>query len=92
MNQLKPTTGYHFSEADLKFVLELAKVGSVHLLSSQVSLTSRKESSTLNLTFKDYGGTEGKSCDGLKLPDNWVIENIYSSGDVLSVLFGVKKD
>jgi hypothetical protein len=35
MNKLKPGTSYDFNEADLQFVLELAKVGHVHLLSNK---------------------------------------------------------
>lgn len=87
--KLKPNTTYRFSESDLKFVCELAKVGHVHLLSEQVSLITIATSGDLSLSFKDYG-TEGRECLGLKMPDNWVIEWVGAGDKFLKVTFGVK--
>ena len=79
--KLKPTTSYDFSKSDLDFVLEIAKVGHVHLLSNQVSLVVFKEhDSSIGMTFMDYGGGDDKKCIGLQLPDNWYLENIYAQG------------
>ena len=99
MVKLKPTTSYDFSKSDLEFVLELAKVGHVNLLSSQVTLVVFKEhESFCGMTFKDYGGGDLKKCEGLQLPENWVLEGVYAKGhhDIKGVLqlqmtFGVKK-
>ena len=86
---LNPSTNYAFSEADLKFVLELAKVGYVHLLSNQVSLLSNKGD---GLSFTHYSNDPDKKVDGLKLPDNWLVEGIYASDTVgVKVLFKVNK-
>lgn len=87
--KLKPNTSYRFSESDLKFVCELAKVGHVHILSEQVSLMSQSVSGDTSLSFKDYG-TGDRECLGLSLPDNWVIEWIGASDKFLKVTFGVK--
>lgn len=90
MKKLKPGTSYDFSEADLRFVIELAKVGHVHLLSKQVSLTKESgydESASIN--FTDIINKE--KCDGLQLPSNWVIEWIGCSKKGVCVTFGVKK-
>jgi hypothetical protein len=86
MYKLKPNTSYDFSEADLQFAMELAKVGFVNLSSSQVTLRSSK-----GLQFKDYGSDD--KCEGLVLPPNWAIESIYHSEESKSVgvLFSVKK-
>lgn len=87
---LKPTTQYIFSEADLQFILELAKVGHVNLLSSQVSFIALGSSSSKpHFSFKDYG-CEVK-CDGLQMPPNWVIEGIYTGENTLKITFGVSK-
>lgn len=85
--KLNPSTTYSFLKEDLDFVLELAKVGHVHLLSDQVTLLSEKN----GLSFKTYGNDSEKGCDGLKLPDNWFIEGIYTKGEQsLSITFRVK--
>lgn len=77
--KLKPTTSYDFTKADLEFVLELAKVGHVHLLSSQVSLCVFKDyDNSIGFSFVDYTGNE--KCNGLTLPSNWTIESIYATG------------
>lgn len=92
--KLKPSTSYEFSKSDLEFVLELAKVGHVHLLSNQVSLVSIKETgqSSSSLSFKEWTGSdESNKCDGMQLPSNWVIEYIGASDNKLHVTFGVKK-
>jgi hypothetical protein len=90
MKRLKPTTQFDFTNEDLQFVIELAKVGHVHLLSNQVSLISIKEyDETASLEFKDIMGKE--KCAGLQLPANWVIEWVGSSKNRLSITFGVKK-
>ena len=88
--KLKPTTQHSFTKQDLEFAMELAKVGHVHLLSNQITLTDVKgsSSSNLNLQFKEYGDN---GCDGMKLPDNWLIEEIYASERGLSITFGVIK-
>lgn len=98
---LKPTTSYDFSKEDLAFVLELAKVGHVHLLSNQVLLIEVNEPShhsSSSLTFKEYGGTDNKKCDGLVLPSNWVIEHISGIGhhqicgvQSIQITFGIKR-
>jgi hypothetical protein len=85
--KLKPTTRYTFSPADLEFVLELAKVGHVHLLSSQVSLTGFDGKW---FSFKDFGDSH-TTCNGLQLPPNWVIEWVGFSGDIIKITFGVAK-
>lgn len=83
---LKPHTVYGFSTSDLEFVLEIAKVGHVHLLSNQVSLLTDQ-----TFSFKEYGEEESKKCDGLKIPDNWAIEHIGKKDNYLYITFGVKK-
>lgn len=90
MKKLKPGTSYDFNEADLQFVVELAKVGHVHLLSNQVSLiTTREYDENASMEFKDIMSEE--KCDGLRLPHNWCIEWIGSSKKGISITFGVKK-
>lgn len=90
MEKLKPSTNYSFNENDLKFVVELAKVGHVHLLSNQVSLiTTNDYSEGAAMDFKDSMNEE--KCDGLRLPHNWCIEWIGSSKSKLHITFGVKK-
>jgi hypothetical protein len=87
---LKPTTNYRFSESDLQFVLELAKCGHVHLLSNQVSMIDvRSSGNRPNFTFKEYGITDMVGCEGLKMPENWVIEGIYTDDNSLNITFGV---
>lgn len=89
MIKLKPNTTYTHSQADLQFVLELAKVGHVHLLSSQVSLISEKRNS--EISFKDWGSVGEKECKGLKIPENWHIEYIGIVDEALHITFGVSK-
>lgn len=90
MEKLKPSTNYSFNENDLKFVVELAKVGHVHLLSNQVSLiTTNDYSEGAAMDFKDSMNEE--KCDGLRLPQNWCIEWIGSSKSKLHITFGIKK-
>ena len=90
MQNLKPKTQYHFSKEDLEFIIELVKVGYVHMLSSQVTLHSRK-----CIQFKEFSG-DNDGCDGLKLPENWIVEGIYGEpigqydADV-KITFGIKK-
>ena len=85
--KLQTKTDYIFSKEDLDFVLELAKVGGVNLLSSQVRLISEKE----GFSFKEYHN-DGGGCDGLKIPENWVIEFIGRKGENTAITFGVKKN
>jgi hypothetical protein len=89
--KLKPNTSYDFSKEDYEFVIELAKVGHVHLLSNQVALiTEPGYSESSSLTFKDNMGD--RKSPGLVLPPNWCIEWIGGSEKSLRVIFGVKKD
>jgi hypothetical protein len=86
--KLNPNTDYCFSEADYAFCIELAKVGHVHLLSCQVSLTSKG-----GISFIERVGE--KKVAGLTLPDNWCIEYIGSSPvdqhhAGITITFGVK--
>ncbi len=87
MQKLNPNCTYTFSEDDLKFVLELAKVGFVNLSSSQVVLVTRGSDKSIN--FKTHGGTQ--ECLGLILPDNWVIEYISATDHGIHITFGVLK-
>lgn len=88
--KLKPSTTFDFTDDDLLFVIELAKVGHVSLLSNQVSLISKPGySETNNLNFKDSMGKY--KCNGLQLPANWCIEWIGVNNNILHVTFGVKK-
>ena len=74
-NNFKPTCQYYFSDNDYKFIIQLAKVGSVHVLSKQVRLTS---CSNEQLTFLDYGdGNDDRACLGMTLPDGWIIEGVH---------------
>lgn len=84
--KLKPSVRYSFSKEDLEFALELAKVGQICLLSSQVCLQSTKNAPIL---FTDSAGET--VCDGLQLPSNWLIEGIYQDDQYISVTFGVRK-
>ncbi len=84
--KLKPNTRYRLSEADKAFVLELAKVGHVNLLTHQVSLRSSKKYGGSGLSFKETGGN---GCPGLVIPKNWVIEYIGTDDDILHVTFGI---
>lgn len=86
---LKPNTTYKFTDADKQFVLELAKVGHVSLLTSQVSLITKPDSHNPYLSFKEYGSNENDKCEGLKLPHNWVIEYISAKDNQISITFGV---
>jgi hypothetical protein len=82
--RLNPTTSYRFSHDDLDFVLELAKVGSVRLCSSQVTLLSDRDK---GFQFKQYADAD--KCIGLTMPSNWIIEGIYCSEKHISITFGV---
>jgi len=95
MKNLKPSTDYRLTEADWRFVCELAKVGYVHVLTNQVSLiaetTGRKDAHSIS--FVEYGGgDENRRCQGLKLPDHWLIEHISSSSERLSITFFIKPE
>lgn len=84
---------YDFSEADYAFIRELSKIGYVKLSSSQVTLLdpyagTKHEHS---FSFKKHAIGDGKSCKGLKLPDNWAIECISGSEEKLSITFAVSK-
>lgn len=81
---LKPNTSYDFSDEDLLFVIQLAKVGSVHTLSSQVVLTSKT-----SIEFKENVGEH--KCPGLRLPENWVIEYISAHEEQVHITFKVGK-
>ncbi len=83
--ELKKNTTYRLSKADKEFAMELAKIGHVHFLSDQVTLKAMSEKS---LSFKEYGE---KSCDGLVLPENWVIEFVGVVNGGVSITFGIKK-
>jgi hypothetical protein len=85
--KLKPSTTYNFSGKDLAFVNELAKIGYIHLCSSQVLLMSANERDGIN--FKDYGNETMGACEGLVLPENWNIEGIYHDEKFIKVTFGV---
>jgi hypothetical protein len=92
-NNFKDGTSYDYSQADYDFILQLSKVGYVHLLSSQVSFmderAGRRESH--GFSFKNYSINNNESCDGFKLPDNWLIEHISSDENKLSITFKVSK-
>lgn len=84
--KFKPSTSYRFTKEDMDFVLELSKIGYVKLLSCQVSLVSDDK----GLSFKEWSSSdESLRCDGLSLPDNWVIEGIWFRENGISVTFGV---
>lgn len=89
--RLKPSTSYTFTEADLEFVLELSKVGHVHLLSSQVELYLGKDIGSNGVSFVDGYGSDSK-CPGLTLPSGWVIEGIWYREKGVSVTFRVIHD
>lgn len=87
MKKLRPSTNYSFTREDLDFVLELAKVASVHLLSNQVSLMKRANyDENASLTFNDTR----EKCFGLQLPENWFIEWIGFSKGCLNMTFAVR--
>ena len=87
MINLKPTTSFTFTKDDLDYVLQLAKVGHVNLLSSQVSLITKDKS----FNFKVYNDDKNKECKGLTMPSNWCIEFIGTSENFICITFGVKK-
>lgn len=91
-NNFKPTCQYYFSDNDYKFIIQLAKVGSVHLLSRQVRLISHdKDTLTFLCHVKD--NDDDRNCLGMVLPDGWIIENIYVNAEGHSVVtFGVNRD
>jgi len=84
--KLKPSTIYDFSDEDLAVAIELAKIGSVRLLSNQVTLKSDKNA---GLLFKDSSENDNKKLEGLKLPQNWVIEWIGASDGCASITFRI---
>ncbi len=94
VNNFKDTCSYDFSKADYDFILELSKVGYVHLLGSQVAFmddrAGRKETNHI-FSFKNYSINKNEACDGFKLPDNWLIEYISSDENKLSITFKVSK-
>lgn len=93
-NNFKDSTSYDFSQADYDFILQLSKVGYVHCLSSQVVFmddrAGRRETNH-SFSFKNYSINNNESCDGFKLPDNWLIEHISSDENKLSITFKVSK-
>lgn len=94
MNNFKDSTSYDFSKSDYDFIIELSKVGYVHLLCNQVSLmddrAGRRETHH-SFPFKNGSIINQECCDGLKLPDNWLIEYISSDENKLSITFKVSK-
>lgn len=76
-NVLKPNTNYELNAEDINFSVQLAKVGSVHFLSSQVILTAAEGK---GLKFHECNSS-GVICEGLKLPDSWIIERIFINTD-----------
>lgn len=72
-------TVYHFSKSDLDFILSLAKIGHVHMLSSQVILTD----SGRGISPKNIIG------QSLKLPENWRIEWVSASNDKVNITFEI---
>lgn len=91
--KLKPGTSYGFTPEDYEFILELTKVGAVHILSHQVQLLDINVGKTNTPTghgfgFKDVSQSKNP-CNGLTLPDGWVIENIYTMDCGTSITFGV---
>lgn len=87
-NNLKPNTNYELNAEDINFSVQLAKVGSVHLLSSQVLLTA---TGNKGLKFHECSSL-GVICDGLQLPSAWSIENIITNTDgKVEVLFIVNR-
>ena len=82
--KLSPTTNYCFTEEDFRFILELAKVGYVNLLTYQVLLITGAKK---GFAFK-YSGDENE-CKGLQLPQDWYIETIYPQGDSIQITFRV---
>lgn len=76
---------YRFTNEDKLFAMELAKVGHVKFLSSQVTLVSDDK----GLQFKEHATEEENRCEGLTLPSNWVIEGIYFRENGISVTFGI---
>lgn len=90
-NNFKPNCQYQFSDSDCKFIIQLAKIGEVHLLSKQVRLTSYNNE---NLAFLDYGDGNGSlACLGMTLPDGWIIEGVHvNKFGFPVVIFGVNRD
>lgn len=85
-NNLKPNTNYELNAEDINFSVQLAKIGSVHLLSSQVLLTAIGEK---GLSFYECSSS-GVVCYGLELPNSWSIESIFSNTDgKVEVLFRI---
>lgn len=69
----------NFSEADYYFIRELSKIGFVKLSSSQVTLLDANAGSNYDhsFSFKKHGVGENKSCEGFKLPENWVLSVLH---------------
>lgn len=91
MQKLKPSTSYDFTQDDMAFVLELAKVGHVHLLSNQVSLICVRESCAGGpfLSFKDHRNDD-EDCLGLEMPEDWYLEYVGANDRELKMTFRVK--
>jgi hypothetical protein len=93
-NNFKADSSYDFSKEDYDFILELSKVGYIHILSRQVSFmddrAGRKEFSH-SFPFKNYSINDKAACDGFKLPDNWIIEHISSDENRLSITFAITR-
>jgi hypothetical protein len=88
--QLKPSMSCSLNADDKAFVLELAKVGHVNILTSQVSLmVAAKRENYATINFSDNASTP--KCEGLQLPSNWAIEYISYHEDMLKLLFTVSK-
>ncbi len=92
-NKFKSGTSYDFQKEDYDFILELSKVGYVHLLSNQVSFLDEKAGrrESHGFAFKNYSVIDNEVCDGFKLPENWLIEHISSDENKLSITFKVMR-
>ena len=74
---------YNFTQEDLDFAIQLAKIGNVHLYSSQVKLSSHNTSA---LNFKESFPA------GIKFPKNWGIEYMNGNERGISVTFNVTQE
>lgn len=86
MVKLRPSLSQIFTHADYEFCKELMKVGHVHTLSHQVELIHNKA----YLSFADNVGDN--KCEGLKLPDNWLIESVSGCEGQVRMLFRIRKE
>jgi hypothetical protein len=72
---------YNFNQQDKDFIYELTKVGRVDITSSQVTLSPKNRTEfQVSNAFPD----------GIKLPNNWVIQYMGSSDSGLYLTFQVK--